>query len=115
MKRSVAIPLSILFGAAPFAFGLIRLVQTGRDFRLLWMAVASFVGALIVMAIVRVSSRQLTVRTLALGTFVGSALLAEVTGFMLGARAGPGTVMVAFVLALCWAASCAFYLWSKRG
>jgi Na+/H+-dicarboxylate symporter len=106
--------LAILFAAAPFAFGIIRRVQTGHDFRLLWMAVASFIGALIVMVIRNARSQKaISVFALSVMTFVISALLAAATGFMLGSTAGPGTWMVAVVLALCWAASCAFYNLSR--
>jgi ascorbate-specific PTS system EIIC-type component UlaA len=104
--------LAILFAAAPFAFGMIRLVQTGHDFRLLWMAVASFLGALIVM-VLRKGQKPNSVFASSVITFVISALLAASTGFMLGATAGPGTWMVAVVLALCWAASYALYNLSR--
>jgi ascorbate-specific PTS system EIIC-type component UlaA len=104
--------LAILFAAAPFAFGIIRRVQTGHDFRLLWMAVASFIGALIVM-VIRKRQKPNSVFASSVITFVISALLAASTGFMLGATAGPGTWMVAVVLALCWAASYALYNLSR--
>ena len=111
MKRNTAILLAILFGAAQFTFGLISLIQTGHDFRLFWMAVASALGAAIVTAIAKTRRQQPTsLFALSAGTFGLSALLAAATGFMLGARAGPGTLMVAIVLAACWAASCGFYL-----
>ena len=33
--------LAVAFALAPFAFGSIRAIQTGSDYRMLWMAVAS--------------------------------------------------------------------------
>jgi hypothetical protein len=101
--------LSILFAIAPFAAGIIRYVQAGHDFRLLWMAVASCIGAFVVMAIVK----RRSVLPASAAVFVISTLLATLTGFLLGARAGPGTWMVAVVLGLCWAASCALYTLSR--
>ena len=101
--------LSIAFAIAPFAFGIIRAVQTGHDFRLLWMALASFLGAAAVTAIVKARNGNPTAFALSAAVFVMSALFAALTGFLLGARAGPGTWMVAVVLGLCWAAASALY------
>src|SRR6266853_775560 len=50
--------LSFLFAAAPFALALVRAVQTGHDMRLLWMALASFVGATVVMAVAKAGGRK---------------------------------------------------------
>ncbi len=105
--------LSIAFAMAPFAFGIVRAVQTGHDFRLLWMALASFLGAAAVTAIVKARNGNPTAFALSAAVFVISALFAALTGFLLGARAGPGTWMVAVVLALCWAASCDLYAVSR--
>ena len=104
--------LSAAFALAPFAFGAVRAATTGSDYRMLWMAVASAVGAMVIAA--------LTTRkkgTLALGfvilTLVVSTLLAGLTGYMLGATAGPGVWMVAFVLGFCWAASLTLFSLSR--
>jgi hypothetical protein len=105
--------LSIPFAIAPFAVGIIRAVQTGRDFRLLWMAFASFLGAAMITAIVKARNGNPSVLALSAVVFVMSAVFAALTGFLLGARAGPGTWMVAVVLGLCWAASYALYNLSR--
>jgi hypothetical protein len=98
--------LSILFAIAPFAFGMIRAFQTGNDFRLLWIAFASSLGALVIRVIAKTRSRQAN-RVLAFSalTFVTAALFAGLTGYLLGATAVAGVWGVAFVLAFCWAAS----------
>jgi hypothetical protein len=105
--------LSIPFAIAPFAFGIIRAVQTGRDFRLLWMAFGSFLGAVVVMAIGNTRSWKPNVVIASSAVFIISALLAASTGFVLGAKAGPGVWMVAVVLGLCWTASYALYILSR--
>ena len=93
MKRM----LSAAFAVAPFAFGLFRYLQTGSDLRMLWMALASFIGAMIVV------SMKLT-NASAVVTFVVATAFAAVAGFLLGATAGPGAIMVAAVFGFCWAA-----------
>ena len=98
--------LSIAFAAAPFAFGLIRLVNTGSDLRMLWMALASCLGAFAVRSIGKARSRKPSaVLAWAAVTFVIATLFAGVTAFLLGATAGPGASAVACVFGLCWAAS----------
>jgi hypothetical protein len=101
--------LSILFAVAPFAFGLFRFFATRSDLRLMWMAFASFLGAVLVRAIARRRGRQRNVLLrLSAATLVVATLLAAATAYLLGATAAAGVWLVAFVLALCWAASSAF-------
>ena len=97
--------LAIAFTAAPFVFGLIRYLETGSDLRMLWMAGASFIGALAVWAIAK-SRKDRTRSTLvfSIATLVVSTLFAGFTAILLGATSGPGGWMVAFVLGLCWMA-----------
>jgi hypothetical protein len=100
--------LSILFAAAPFGFGLIRAFSTGYDLRMLWMALASFLGAAIVMVFGKARSRKpkgvLAPSTV---TFVIATLLAGSTALLLGATAPAGVWGVAIVFGLFWAASSA--------
>ena len=97
--------LSILFAAAPFAFGLIRFVQTGHDARMLWMALASGIGAAAVIMIARGRSRRMGVAALSAIVLAVATLLAAAAAYLLGARAAAGVWLVALVLALCWTAS----------
>ena len=108
--------LSILFAIAPFAFGLIRVFQTGHDFRLLWMAFASFLGALMARIIAGTRSQQSNgVFVLSVLTFIIAAVLAGLTAYLLGATAPAGVWGVAFVLGFCWAAYCALNTLSLPG
>jgi hypothetical protein len=102
--------LSILFAAAPFGFGLIRAVSA-HDPRMLWMAFAAFVGAVLVRMAGkdrdRKSRRVVTPSGL---TLVIATALAGSTAYLLGATAAAGIWPVAFVLGLCLATSHALYL-----
>jgi hypothetical protein len=106
--------LAILFATAPFAFGIIRFLRTGRDLRILWLAFASLIGAFAVRMIAKERSPKSTSAFLFSGlTFVVSALLGGLTGYLLGATAGAGVWGVAIVLAISWAASYFFYTLSS--
>ena len=98
-------PLAIAFTAAPFVFGLIRYLETGTDLRMLWMAGASFIGALVVWAIAKSrNENNRSTLVFAIATLVVATLFAGSTAILLGATSGPGGWMVAFVLGLCWMA-----------
>lgn len=110
-SRAVFLALSIAFAIAPFAFGLFRAVQTGRDYRMIWMAVASAIGAAVVFALGKRGKRGLALGVVFLALIAATAA-AGLTGYMLGATAGPGVWMVAFVLGFCWAMSLTFFSFS---
>src|SRR3954468_21516195 len=96
--------LSVPFTAVPFAFGLIRAVRTGYDFRYLWMAFASLIGAAGIIAISRGSRRPVPIAfALSAAAFVSSTLLAMVAAMLLGTRMGPGMLVVAASFGLCFA------------
>ena len=91
--------LSFLVVAVPFAYAIIRAIQTsGADLRYLWMALASYAAASAVVAFVRVPQAP------ALG-FGAAVLAAMLTGYLLGARGAAGITIVAMSFALCWVAS----------
>jgi hypothetical protein len=105
--------LSFVLAAVPFAFALIRAIKTGTDFRYLWMAVASFVAAAAFVAIENVRSRRREVTTsMPLGVFVVVAVVAALTGYLLGARSSLGVWMVSVGFAFCWALSYIVYPFS---
>jgi len=106
--------LSFVFAAIPFAFALIRAIKTGTDFRYLWMAVAAFVAAAAFVAIERARSRQRDVTTsMPLGVFLVVALVAALTGYLLGARSSVGVWVVSVGFAFCWALSYMVYPFSR--
>jgi hypothetical protein len=98
--------LAIALGIAPLVFGSLRALNSRGDLRMLWMALASFLGASLVMAIGKGRSRKPGV-VLALSAVAQAVamLLAGWTAFRLGATASFGIWAVSFVLSFCWAAS----------
>ena len=77
--------LSMFFAAVPFAFALIRYGQTGPDLRYLWLALASWLGATLVMVVGKAPSRILTMKVaLSAGAFVMAMLFALLAVVLLG-------------------------------
>lgn len=106
---------SILLAAVPFAFALIRLFQTGDDFRYLWMAIVSFLGAAVVMTLGSGRTRRRgALAALTGGALVASTALGFATAILLGTTAGPGAAIVALGFGLCSAAGQALNAVSRR-
>jgi hypothetical protein len=104
--------LSILFGALPFVFGLVRRLETGYDSRLLWMALASLAGASGIMVIGRGhGKRRILARSVA--TFVSAMLFTGIAGLLLGATSAAGIWGIGFIFGACWAASYALHALSR--
>jgi hypothetical protein len=99
--------LSIFFAAAPFAFALTRAGRTGYDLRYLWVALASLLGATMVMVVGKAHQRGLKLRVaLSAGAFVIATLFAVLAAVLLGTIVGPGILVVASAFGFCCAASC---------
>ena len=97
--------LAILFRVAPFAFGLLR-ASRASDYRMLWMAIASFAGAALVTLIARRQGRDSKeILAISVVIFGVATLLAGLTARLLGATAAAGIWAVAVVFGLCWAIS----------
>ena len=109
-RQRAARGVSLLLAAAPIGFALMAAFSGRRDLRMLWMAVASFIGASAVVLIGR--RRRPAPRAIvaqAAGALVVAMLLAGWTAYRLGATAAAGIWPVAFVLSFCWAASYALH------
>jgi ascorbate-specific PTS system EIIC-type component UlaA len=104
-KHSVAAALSVAFAAAPFAFALIRYRQTGADLRMLWMALASLIGAAALIAVDRSRRQRLSVGIGSAMMLAITTLLAGLTAMLLGATAAAGVWGVAIVFGICWTIS----------
>lgn len=118
MRRSpgqlIFLGLSILFGAIPFAFAIVRALQTGSDLRYVWVALGSFAGAAAVMAIGR--ARQRTpgvVLALAVVALIVATVLGGAVAFAVGARSLVAVGVVAVGFGGCHAASLALYSLSR--
>jgi hypothetical protein len=100
--------LSILLAAVPFAFAVVRAIRTGDDFRYLWMALASLLSALVVMVVAKADRRGPTVAAArSAWVFIIVTFVAVLAAWLLGARVGPGSLLVGSAFGLCYAASCA--------
>ena len=100
--------LSVLFGAVPFAFALVRAVRTGYDLRYVWVALAALLGATMAMAM-RNAHRTRTSLGLGLTAFVLATLLATAVALFLRTQFGLGVLLVASGFGGCLAASCVLY------
>ena len=118
MRRSpgqlIFLVVSILLAAIPFAFAIVRALQTRSDFRYLWVALASFVGAAAVMTIGRARQRT-PARVLALSVvaLIAAALFAGIVAFVVGARAALAMAVVAVGFGGCHATSLGLYALSR--
>lgn len=118
MTRSLSQKLSlfaaVLLLAAPICFGLFRGSETGSDLHMLWMAVATtiFTVGVLASSIGRRHTRK-AAYSQATVILVVSTLVAAGTAYMLGATAGPDVWMVAFVFGALLAVS-SYLLWLSR-
>ena len=106
--------LSLLFAAAPFGLALVRALQRGHDLRLLWMALASFIGTAAVTAITKARRRTsaLVVASSA-AAFAVATVCAGTAELLLGAKAAPGIWAVTSVFGMCCAISRTFDILSR--
>jgi hypothetical protein len=91
--------LAIMFAAAPFMFGIIRAATTGHDYRMLAMALVSFIGVMVIRMMKRATPPSTAV------IFFVSTVLAAIVAYIMGARAAFGIWAVAMVFGFCYAAS----------
>jgi hypothetical protein len=96
--------LSICVAAVPFAFALVRAVQTGYDLRYFWVALASLLGAMATTAVGRAhTKRPIAVVALAAGVFVIATLLAVLAALLIGTTLGLGIIVVGSAFGFCFA------------
>jgi O-antigen/teichoic acid export membrane protein len=100
-SRPIRVVLAVALAIAPFGAALIRFTQTGTDVRYFWVALAAFLGPLVVLSIGRArTQRKDAVLRLAGIAFLVSTLLAVLAARLLGASATFGIWAVAIVYAL---------------
>ena len=103
--------VGLLIASIPVAFALLRASETGTDFRYFWLALASTLGAVLMLVVAsraRPQSPGLIVRA-AFALFVAAGA-AAVTAFALGAGSVPALIVVAFGFATCSAIGLALAL-----
>lgn len=106
---------SIFFLSLPFLFGLLRAATTSNDFRYMWVAAASLVGAGAVTAVAGRRMRQPRVAlAVSVGSFIVATVVATASGMMQGTRFGPGLLVVGAAFAFCSAVGCALFAITRR-
>jgi len=94
--------IGVLFAAVPVAFGFVRAISTGDDFRYLWLAAAAILGSLAVMlpeyrapGPARVGAARVV------AAIASGAGCAATTAIVLGATPGLGVAIVAVAFGIC--------------
>ena len=115
VSRRLLLVVSVLLAAAPVTFGLIRAVNTGEDFRYLWLAGAAIVGSMVVMTLRSGASARAHVSPgRALGAVAAGAACAAAAALLMGARAGPGVAIVASAFGVCSGTSAVLATLARR-
>jgi hypothetical protein len=106
-RGSLLQALAVACGAVPFAFALIRAVQTGTDFRYFWVALGGLCGAAASMAVARRYDRTSKAAVaLPIAVFAAATLLAVLAALLIGTTLGPGVLVVGAGFGFCFAAGC---------
>ena len=105
----------MLLGAVPVAFGVVRAINTGDDFRYLWLAAASILGSLAVMGPGYRAPGSARVPLARAAAAIGAgAACAAVAAIVLGATPGPGVAIVAASFGLCTGTGAALGTLARR-
>ena len=103
--------IAVLLIALPFVFGGIRLITSGNDLRYLWTAVASSIGAGIILAWPRRQVPPTAGRTVA-GVLVAT-VCAALCALLLDAKAGPAIAVVSLAFGCCSAGGLSLFVRSR--
>lgn len=107
--------VALLFAAAPVIFGFVRAINTGDDFRYLWLAAAAILGSAVVMVPGYVASGAAQVSPgRAAGAVAAGAACAAAAATLLGATPGPGVAIVAVAFGLCTGTSAVLLILARR-
>ena len=114
-RHHMLLLVAVLLAAVPVLFGFVRAINTGDDFRYLWLAASAIVGSLAVMAPgYRAQSPARVSPGRAVGAVAAGAGCAAATAIFLGGTAGPGVAIVAGAFGLCTGTSMALGTVARR-
>src|SRR5919201_3716528 len=103
--------LRVLAGLAavtPFAFSLLRAILRGHDLRFIWLAIATFLGALLVAWLGRARGRGIAgALSLGAAALVVATIFGALAIRLMMSRVPAGALAVALAFSLCFASSCA--------
>jgi hypothetical protein len=109
LRGSLLQAFALACAAVPFAFALIRAVQTGTDFRYFWVALGGLCGAAATMAVARrYDHTSKAAVALPAAVFATATLLAVLAALSIGTSLGPGILVVGAGFGFCLAASSLF-------
>ena len=101
-RRQLLLLVAVLLAVVPEAFGSVRAINTGDDFRYLWLAAAAILGSLAVMVPAYRAPGPMRVSAWrAVGAITTGAACAAAMAVVQGATAGPGVAIVAVAFGLC--------------
>jgi hypothetical protein len=114
-RHHLLLLVAVLLAGVPVLFGFVRAINTGDDFRYLWLAASAIVGSLAVMIPGYRAPRPARVSLArAAGAIGAGAGCAAATAIFLGATAGPGVAIVAGAFGLCTGISMVFGTVARR-
>ena len=105
--------VGLLLVAVPFAFGILRAMSTGTDFRYIWVALASTVTGAIALKAVG-GTQPLTLGRISIAV-IAATLAASAVAFAQGATSLPAALTVAIGFALCGSVGLAMVFRSGAG
>jgi hypothetical protein len=103
--------VAALAALLPIAFGLIRAIQTGTDFRYVWVASVSLAGAASVIAFARL--RRLKLATVSIGIFAIATACGMLMALLLGTRFNAGMLVVVSAFGFCFATAWTLHSWFR--
>ncbi len=108
-------PLGFLVASVPVIFALLRAITTGTDFRYFWLALASTLGAALILVTMNrtVTQPHGTMVRIAFALLVATGTTG-VTGFALGGGSAPALIVVALGFATCSAVGLGLALRGSR-
>lgn len=104
-KQQLLFLFSVLLALVPIAFGLLRASTSGSDYRYIWVAIASYVGVGVALAIGKISWALVTL-------FMVAFALATLTGWSMALFTGAKPIpafMVAIFFGFCGAAGATLF------
>jgi hypothetical protein len=113
-REQIFLIAGLLVAAAPFAFGFLRAISTGTDWRYVWAALAAFAGSGLVIgiAVSRNRASAVTVGATLLALIVGT-LWAVAEAKFLAHVHGAAPWIVSFAFAVCETVGAVFYFGSR--
>lgn len=113
-RESLFLVAGILFIAAPFAFGLLRLATTGTDWRYVWAALAALAGSAAVIAFgkSRSSGSAVTIGFAALALVAGT-VVAFLEATLIAHVHGAAPWIVSFAFSFCVTVGMVLYYMSQ--